>query len=235
MFDPNDFDSCRRLFEKYGISLTVSAYDKLQRYAELLVAESAYQNVTAVKTLPEIWIRHFLDAAYLIRWISPHAKVVDIGTGGGIPAIPLAILSTFQITMLDSELRKIEFCQRAIKMLDISANAVCGRAEELARDAAYCGQFDYAVSRAMAAGSMLTELSAPFLKIGGSLLAMKGRQYDEQTERFANAAAQLGCEYGKPKQYTLENETKYLIEITKKQETPAQYPRRFAKIKRNPL
>lgn len=235
MFDPNTYDACRALFDRYGIQLTKNAYDKLQTFAELLLAESVFQNVTAVKSLPEIWIRHLLDAAYLIKWIPQGARVIDIGTGGGIPAIPLAILGDFQITMLDSELRKIEFCKKAIDSLDLSANAISGRAEELAKQVSLRGQFDCAVSRAMAAGSMLTELSVPFLRIGGTLLAMKGRQYDENAERFADAAEKLGCVLDQSVKYALENEEKYLICVRKIRETPAQYPRRFAKIKRNPL
>ncbi len=185
--------------------------------------------------MPEIWERHFLDSAYLLK-ILTSGRIIDIGTGGGIPAIPLAILNpSLQITMLDSELRKIEFCQCAVQELGLHAEAVCGRAEELARLPEYTQQFDYAVSRAMASGNVLTEFAAGFLKVGGKLIAMKGRQYAPETERFHEAAAVLGFSVLSETQYVLENETKILIVLQKNKETPAQYPRRFAKIKRSPL
>ena len=230
------FEFCRRIFEKNEVNLSREQFEKLQKYADLLIAESARQNVTAVRTRAEIWVRHFLDSAYLLRFLNDSSDVLDMGTGGGIPAIPLAIMNpTLRITMLDSELRKIEFCENAIAALDLTANAICGRAEELAQDETYRGQFDFVVSRAMAAGSMLSELSVPFLRVGGSLLAMKGRQYDPEFERFSYAAEKLLCSVDAPIPYSIESEQKYLILVRKLDDTPSQYPRRFAKIKRNPL
>ncbi len=227
------YSTCAGLFERNRLWLKQSAYDLLNQYAQLLIKESEVQNVTAVRTLPEIWSRHFLDTAFLLQYL-PEGNVLDIGTGGGIPAIPLAILNPkLQITMLDSEMRKIDFCRRAINTLGIQAEAICGRAEEIAKE--YDSQFDYVVSRAMANGSMLTELSVRFLKNGGKLIAMKGRQYDPQTERFREAAEKLGCHVDSELEYTLDGEQKRLITVVKDTETPAQYPRRFAKIKRNPL
>ena len=229
------YTTCAAMFARNQMELKQSSYDMLSQYADRLIQESEKQNVTAVRTLPEIWSRHFLDSAYLLPYIQS-GKVLDLGTGGGIPAIPLAILnSNIEITMLDSELRKIEFCKETIAVLGISADAVCGRAEELARESAYEAQFDYVVSRAMASGSMLSELAVRFLRVGGKLLAMKGRQYDPDQERFHEAASALGCTVVDEISYQLENEQKYLIVLQKDMETPAQYPRRFAKIKRNPL
>lgn len=230
------FSEASELFSKNGINLTQEKFDKLSQYAELLTAESSRQNVTAVRTISEIWVRHFLDAAYMMRYFQDGQRIIDIGTGGGIPAIPLSIMNpALQITMLDSELRKIEFCDHTINTLGISAKSICGRAEELASQPEYRAQFDAVVSRAMASGSMLTELSVPFLKLGGALFAMKGRQYDPSAERFYEAADALGCTVESVEEYMLEGETKYIITVRKSTDTPPQYPRRFAKIKRQPL
>lgn len=236
MLSECSFAECSALFMKYDIALDQTQYALLQKYAEMLLDESERQNVTAVRTLPEIWVRHFLDSAYLLRFLPDSGAVLDIGTGGGIPAIPLAVLRPgLSVTMLDSELHKIEFCSAAVSALGLSANTVCGRAEELARDKAYYEQFDFVVSRAMASGSMLSELGVPFLKIGGKLISMKGRTYDPDAERFDSAAAALSCELLPVFEYQLEGESKRLIFVHKSAETPAQYPRRFAKIKRAPL
>lgn len=239
MFDPMNYASCCALFLAHDIVLREEQYAMLLRYAALLQNESAVQNVTAVTALGEIWTRHFLDSAYLLRFLpTDAATVIDIGTGGGMPGIPLAILCPqHHVTLLDSELRKISFCQSVISDLQLQSHvtAVCGRAEELAKLPDYRAQFDIAVSRAMASGTMLSELAIPMLRIGGSLLAMKGRNYDPAFERFAEAVDALGAEIHMTHRYALNGEEKYLVQVKKSVETPAQYPRRFAKIKRNPL
>lgn len=229
------YSTCASLFERNHLWLKQSAYELLEQYADCLVAESEFQNVTAVRTIPEIWSRHFLDSSYLLQYL-PEGTILDLGTGGGIPGIPLAIMNQkLDVTLLDSELRKIEFCNKAVDLLGIHANTICGRAEERSRDTELEGQFDFVVSRAMANGSMLSELAARFLKIGGKLLALKGRQYDREQERFHEAAAVLGLSVSDEISYQLEDEQKYLIILQKECETPPQYPRRYAKIKRSPL
>ena len=228
------FEKCCELFSGNGILLKAEAYENLEAYAEMLLNEGNHQNVTALKTNEEIWLRHFLDAAFLLRYLEK-GTVIDLGTGGGIPAIPLAILNPkLHITMLDSELRKIEFCRRVITALGLKADAVCGRAEELGRGELR-DSFDFAVSRALASGSMLCEFSIPMLHIGGKLFAMKGRQYDPAAERFSEAAAALGAAVTDDILYELEHEPKHLIIVQKTADSPPQYPRRFAKMKRTPL
>ena len=229
-------EAARNLFAKYGISLQSEQYRKLVRYAELLKNEGSRQNVTAVDEVEAIWIRHFLDAVYLTKFLPEKSTVIDIGTGGGIPGIPIAILrGDLKITLLDSELRKIEFCRSVCTDLELNTQTIAGRAEELAHDAAYREQFDCSVSRAMAAGNVLSELALPFVRLGGKMIAMKGRNYTPEQERFESAAKALDAEPPVEMQYDLEGEPKYLITVQKLRPTPAGYPRRFAKIKRDPL
>lgn len=236
MIDPKQYESCRTFFAEYQVALSEEQYEKLRIYEQMLTEESKIQNVTAVHEPEEIWIRHFLDSAFLLQYLPETGKLLDMGTGGGIPAIPLAVMRpALEITMLDSEHSKIEFCEAVIRRLSLHASAISGRAEDLAHDSRYRGQFDGVVSRAMASGSMLTELSVPFLKVNGFLLAMKGKQYDPVTERFEPAAAALSCICEPPFPYTLCGEQKHLIRVIKTAATPDQFPRRFAKIKRSPL
>ncbi len=236
MIDPFSFESCKSLFAEYDIQLTEEQYDKLRIYADMLTEESKHQNVTAIRELPDIWIRHFLDSAYLLRFLPDSAHILDMGTGGGVPAVPLAVMQpVFHITMLDSELRKIEFCQRVIERLRLDAAAISGRAEELAHNSEYRGKYDVVVSRAMANGSMLTELSVPFLKTDGFLLAMKGAQYDPAVERFEPAAEAIGATVVYAEPYLICDEQKHLVRVQKIADTPERFPRRFAKIKRSPL
>lgn len=228
--------NARNLFQKYSIELSDEQYEKFSVYAEMLKQERSRQNVTAIDRAEEVWVRHFLDSAYLAAHIPYESKLIDIGTGGGIPGIPLAILrNDLKITLLDSELNKIRFCEDVCNHLALDITAISARAEEIAHDPQYRAQFDCAVSRAMAAGNILTELAVPFLKKGGKMIAMKGRSYSAEQERFQSAAELVGAEKPAEIQYELEGETKYLIVIEKLQDTPTIYPRRFAKIKRSPL
>lgn len=234
MFDCKQFRSCEELFSRYEIYLSEQQYRILSEFANMLL--SARQNLTAVSDPSQVWIRHFLDSAYLLRYFPPNSSIIDIGTGGGIPGIPLAILRPdLNLTLLDSELSKIEFCRSAVITLGLNCTAVNGRAEELAHQTEYREQFDFAVSRAVALGSMLSELALPYVKPGGALIAMKGRGFDADTERFSQAALALNASEPVVTSYLLENEQKYLIITGKEQTTPSIYPRRFAKMKREPL
>ena len=232
-----DFHSANALFAKYQINLTQDNYDKLAKYADLMISELQYQNITAVRDIQEIWVRHFLDSAILCKFFPEKAfSVIDIGTGGGIPGIPIAILCPHaNITLLDSELRKIEFCQKVVSEIGLSVSCVSARAEELARNESYREHYDFAVSRAMTTGTVLSELSLPFLKVNGQLVAMKGKNYDPAVERFDESAAVLNARVETLLDYQIENEPKKLIFVLKTDHTPDIYPRRFAKIKRQPL
>lgn len=230
--------TAKDLFARYHISLSAVQFEQFSAYANLLSMESSVQNVTRVNEIDEIWSRHFLDSAYLLRFLDDYdgKTLLDLGTGGGFPGIPLAILCpTLSITLLDSEERKLEFCQKVVHFLGLSAKCLCGRAEELSRTEKYREQFDYVASRAVANGSMLCELALPFLKVHGTFFAFKGSGFDPAVERFVDAAAAMNADSPQIAEYTLEGVQKYLISIGKSEPTPAIYPRRFAKIKRSPL
>ncbi len=237
MFEMN-FLRAKSLFDQYEIVLTPEQYEQLSIYARLLSDESYIQNVTKVNDINEIWTRHFLDSAYLLRFLDiSHGKsLLDLGTGGGFPGIPLAIFRPeLAVTLLDSEERKLLFCEKVIKAIGLSTKCLCGRAEELSVKAPYREQFDYVASRAVANGSMLCELALPFLKVGGTFFAFKGSGYDPDVERFTEASAALLANPPQIEDYILEGISKHLVVITKDVTTPAKFPRRFAKIKRSPL
>lgn len=224
------------LFSRYGIFLTEEMIRRADLYISALQSENLRQNLTKITDYDEVWVRHILDSAMLLRFLPDHSRILDLGTGAGIPGIPLMILNpTLEITLMDSEQSKIAFCEQVLASVIGKGSAICGRAEDMAKSAHLRGKYDYVVSRAMASGSMLSELGLPFLKVGGSLLAMKGRQFDDAVERFTSAASVLGGDPPVITQYTVEDEVKTLVSIRKIAETPEKYPRRFAKIKREPL
>lgn len=232
------FSDATHLFSRYHIALTSLQYEQFSTYARLLDAESTVQNVTRVSQVGDIWERHFLDSAYLLRYLDGinQKSLLDLGTGGGFPGIPLAIMCpSLSITLLDSEERKLNFCNKVIKELGLSTKCLYGRAEELAKKVEYREKFDYVASRAVANGSMLCELALPFLKINGTFFAFKGSGYDRTVERFYEAAAAMQANSPEIVDYELEGVQKHLIMIGKSASTSSIYPRRFAKIKRSPL
>lgn len=232
------YSDANRLFSRYHIALTSLQYERFSTYARLLSTESTVQNVTRVSQVSDIWERHFLDSAYLLRYLDDmnQKSLLDLGTGGGFPGIPLAIMCpSLSVTLLDSEERKLDFCNKVVKELGLSAKCLYGRAEELAKKVEYRETFDYVASRAVANGSMLCELALPFLKINGTFFAFKGSGYDQTVERFHEAAAAMRAEPPEAVDYELEGVQKHLIMIGKSTSTASIYPRRFAKIKRSPL
>ncbi len=232
------FSDAKKLFAKYDISLDEKQFEQFAAYVRLLSDESFIQNVTRVNDSEEVWSRHFLDSAYLLRHLIVYNQksLLDLGTGGGFPGIPLAILCPeLCVTLLDSEERKLEFCKKVIQMLGLSVKTLCGRAEELALKSEFREQFDYVASRAVANGSMLCELALPFLKVGGTFFAFKGSGYDTAIERFDEASAAMQANPPQIYDYFLEGVSKHMITITKSEPTPSKFPRRFAKIKRSPL
>lgn len=223
-------------FAEQQITLDDMQTTKLLQYLDHLFTENHRQNLTRIVDFEDAVHRHLLDSAILLQYLPNQAhSILDLGTGAGIPGIPLSILRPdIHFTLLDSELSKISFCQSMIETLSLNAQAIASRAEDLAHGTMR-NSFDCAVSRAMANGSMLTELAVPFLRIGGTLLAMKGSNYNPENERFAQASAAMSCACPIVHVYQLDGLQKFIIEIRKQADTPEKYPRRFAKIKRAPL
>jgi 16S rRNA (guanine527-N7)-methyltransferase len=236
MAENPSFSECEELFRKYEIPLTEDQYRKFCRYADMMVDEKRHQNITAIREQREIWVRHFLDSAYISLYMPQFGRLLDIGTGGGIPGIPLAILNPeYEVTLLDSEINKIRFCQEVVFELGLNCTPVSTRAEEYSRLLPVRESFDIVTSRAMASGSMLLELSLPFVKRKGLFLALKGRNFDEEREAIERVSPVLGGSKPDFVHYEIEGEEKNLVLIDKPDLTPFSYPRRFAKIKRKPL
>lgn len=236
MSENPSFSECEALFRRYQIALSEEKYRMLCCYADMMVDEKQHQNITAIREHREIWVRHFLDSAYISLYMPQHGKLLDIGTGGGIPGIPLAILNPeFEVTLLDSEINKIRFCQEVVCELGLNCTPVSSRAEEYARLLPVRESFDIVISRAMASGSMLLELSLPFVKRKGLFLALKGRNFDEEREAIERVSPILGGAMPDFVHYEIEGEEKNLVLIDKCDLTPFTYPRRFARIKRKPL
>lgn len=226
--------------ERLGVAADGVALDRLARYHALLTEWNARIDLTAVLDPEEMVDRHYLDSAapLALDLIPQGARVIDVGTGAGLPGIPLCILRPdLRVTLLDAQRKRVTFLQAAIEALDLPAQAVHMRAEDAARDEARREAYDVAVSRAVAATPTLLELTLPFVRVGGRAIAWKGPGLQAELEQARRAAHLLGGALegvldapvpGRDWQHVL-------LVCAKRQKTARQYPRRAGLPGKNPL
>lgn len=204
----------------------------------LLQAQNQTMNITAITDDDGIARKHIADSLFAAAEIEEGAAVADVGCGGGFPTLPLAIArSDLSITAIDSTAKKLSFVTQAADQLKLSGITVLpARAEAVGRGPMRAS-FDVVTARAVAALPVLLELCVPLLRIGGRLIALKGKNGAEELALAKGALEVLGCT-AVIKEYTLfcpEPQGRSLIIVTKKEKTCAQYPRDYAKIIKKPL
>lgn len=210
-------------------------------YKELLKEWNQKINITSITDDVEIDIKHFLDSLTPIgtNLINGKKSIIDIGTGGGFPGIPLKIYNhELEVTLLDSLKKRIIFLDEVIKSLGLkNICAIHGRAEELGRKIEYREQYDICISRAVASLDTLSEYCMPFVKVGGYFIAMKGPDVDEELRNSEKGINTLGGKVINKEIFTLpESDIKHsLIIIQKIRETATKYPRAGGKPRSNPL
>lgn len=226
--------------ERLGVAADGVTLDRLARYHALLTEWNARIDLTAVLEPEEMVDRHYLDSAapLALGLIPQGARVIDVGTGAGLPGIPLCILRPdLRVTLLDAQRKRVTFLQAAIEALDLPAQAVHMRAEDAARDEARREAYDVAVSRAVAATPTLLELTLPFVRVGGRAIAWKGPGLQAELDQARRAAHLLGGALegvldapvpGRDWQHVL-------LVCAKRQKTARQYPRRAGLPGKNPL
>ena len=241
-----DFTTFSQIFSSAAAKNGIFPPNKAQmqrfyRFTEHLLEVNTHTNLTAIREPVGVVDKHYIDSLLAMHLIPEGARVLDLGCGPGFPSIPLAIMRPdLEITALDSTAKKIDFVQKSAEILQLSnLKGVSGRAEDaiLRKE---LGKYDIVVSRAVARLNILCELCLPYLKIGGSLVAMKGAKYEEELTEAASATRILGAETTKIEQkelITTENqaETRGLIVIQLKKQPPLQYPRAYAAILKKPL
>lgn len=231
-----EFEICHAEFKKYGLDLTEEQYRKFDKYAEFLVEYNKNVNLTAITEPKEILVKHFIDSVLLSKYadISENSSLIDVGTGAGFPSIPLKIMrNDIKITLLDSLAKRITFLEKLCDMLEIEAEFIHGRAEDIARMAEYREKFDFSCARAVANLSVLSEYCIPFVKVGGYFLSMKGRGDD--IDGAENAIKILGGEISSIAEYTLESDVRKIVLVNKISQTPTKYPRNSGQIKKKSL
>ena len=222
--------------KKLNFEITEQNLIDLEKYKDLLIEYNKKFNLTAIKTEEEIYLKHFYDSLTLTKGLSleGNLKLLDIGTGAGFPGLVLKIFyPNLEITLLDSNNKKITFLETVIKELNLK-NITCihNRAESLPDN--YREYFDIITSRAVAHLRILSELSIPYLKVGGKLIAMKGIS-DEEIKESKEILNRLDSTITNVITFNLpiENSNRSLVIIEKKKETNKIYPRNYDKIMKN--
>ncbi len=167
-----------------GVALDEGAIAAFSVYLEELKAWNRRINLTSIDSDKEAVIRHFLDSLTPYRYIKGAGRLLDIGAGAGFPGIPLKIADpTIEVTLVDSVEKKVHFMRHVIRKLGLKGiEAVSGRVEERALIERYASGFDCVISRAFTGLGRFLELSMPYLKAGGSIIAMKGPAYKDELE-----------------------------------------------------
>ena len=209
--------------------------DKLCAFGEAMVRQNEVMNLTAITEPAQVAKLHLLDSLTVLCAAELSGKrLIDVGCGAGFPGVPIAVAAKeCRVTLLDSLGKRMAWLEDILPRLGISAACVTARAEEYA--AREREQYDYATSRAVARLNVLLELTAPFVKVGGAVLAMKGAAAREELAEAKSAIARLGLKTEKVLDFDIDGATHSVIVLRKVKPTPAQYPRRFAKIKQSPL
>ena len=210
-----------------------------EQFAALLTDWNQKINLTAITDPDGMAVLHFADSLSLFRAVKfeKGASVIDVGTGGGFPGIPLAIVRPdLQLTLLDSLQKRLHVLDEIGRALSLSFRTVHARAEEAGRDEKYREKFDIAVSRAVASLPALCEYCLPFVKPGGVFAAMKGQKAAQELLSCETALKKLGGVLETAQPFTLyDGSERTIVVIRKISQTPSQYPRSSAKIAKSPL
>ena len=225
--------------EKLNIDLSSDMLNKFELYYSKLVEVNSYMNLTAITEHEEVYIKHFLDSLYILKAIETKDSfsILDVGSGAGVPSIPLAIVNNnANVTIIDALNKRINFLNSLVDYIGINnVKAYHKRAEDYAKEKRE--SFDYVTARAVARLNVLAELCLPLTKIGGYFIAMKGQSGKEELDEANNSIKVLGgvlekiievdlpCDMGK----------REIIVIKKVKPTSSKYPREFKKIKERPL
>ena len=238
--NPEEFAAALR---EHNVELNAQQLAQYQQYYERLVAVNEHMNLTAITERDEVYLKHFYDSLTL-AWAYPELQteelnMIDVGAGAGFPSLPLKIaFPQLQITIIDALNKRINFLRDLVKELGLEGVTVeHARAEEFGNKTAPAReQYDVATARAWARLNVLGELTLPFVKVGGVLLAMKGSAADEELAEAKKAITTLGAEIGDQIDVSLPNgDPRSVIVIKKVKNTPKKYPRKPGDPVRKPL
>jgi len=229
------------LLAEQNLPLSDQQKKQFERYFELLVEWNEKINLTAITDKEEVYLKHFYDSiAPILQGLIPNEtiKLLDIGAGAGFPSLPMKILyPELDVTIIDSLNKRINFLHLLAQELDLDGvHFYHGRAEDLAQDKNFRAQYDFVTARAVARMQVLSELTIPYLKVGGKLLALKASNAPEELLEAKNALNLLFSKVEDNLSYALPNgDPRYITVVEKKKETPNKYPRKAGMPNKRPL
>lgn len=224
-----------------GWQLTPRQLSQFALYQELLLDWSSRINLTSIREPKLIQQRHFLDSISCIHATGDlnGSKLVDVGSGAGFPGLPLKLMfPELKLTLVESVTKKTRFLDAVISALGLTGVRVeTRRAESLGHDADHRANYDWAVARGVASLRVLVEFLLPLCRIGGHVLAQKGKDAEAEAVEARNAVAVLGGTQPKLKSVQLPGLTArhYLVIVEKVAECPERYPRRTGIPAKRPL
>ena len=218
-----------------GLNLTEETCRQLCAFGQAVVEQNKVMNLTAITEPDQVAKLHLLDSISLLSLMDLSGrKLIDVGCGAGFPGVPVKIACPgVQLTLLDSLGKRMNWLATVLPALGVEAECVTARAEEAVMDRRET--YDVATSRAVARLNVLLELTAPYVKVGGYVLAMKGAAAEEELAEAKGAIAKLGLKLEKVHTFPVDDTAHNVIVLRKVSPTPAKYPRAFAKIKKSPL
>lgn len=239
-----DFTSkLTKVFAANGLSSYLSI-ERMKKFYDLTVrmlTENEKYNLTAITDPDKIILNHYADCVVMAAKLKKGTSIIDVGCGAGFPSLPLAIVRPdLKILAMDSTAKRVNYVAETAAMLGLeNLTAVTMRAEDGGKDPMYREKFDYATARAVAEMRVLCELALPYVKVGGQMVAMKGKNAEFELSSARKAIATLGGRNTVCENISLKSEgetlTHPLIIIDKKEKTPMGFPRPFAQISKKPL
>ncbi len=223
-------------FSEYSVKKIEENISDFNDYYDLLISFNNMFNLTAITDREEVFVKHFADSITGVPFIEGE-KLIDVGSGGGFPAIPIKIVNkALNVTMLEATGKKCEFLKTVCEKLNLNnVFVINGRAEEFSQKQEYRESFDVCTARAVARLNILAEYCLPFVKIGGKFVCYKSVLTDEELLEAKNALKVLGGEVESINKFEISNQSRSIIVIKKIKETNKKYPRSNANIRKKPL
>ena len=220
---------------RLGLELPEQRQTLLCDFGHAVIEQNKVMNLTAITEPTQVAKLHLLDSLSLLSLMDlAGKKVIDVGCGAGFPGVPLKLACPeMKLTLLDSLGKRMAWLEQVLPTLGVAADCVTARAEEAV--ASRREQYDVATSRAVARLNILLELTAPYVKVGGYVLAMKGTAAQEELDEAKNAVKKLGLKVEQVAEFPADGTAHTVIVLKKIAPTPPAYPRRYAKIKASPL
>lgn len=204
--------------KELGLSLTSAQLDSLNAFAEELKKWNKKINLTAITDDEGIAVKHLVDSLSLLKVVRGHGRLLDIGSGGGFPCIPVKIVHPdLEMMSVDAVVKKISFQKQAVRLLNlVNFTATHVRAETLAED--FPEQFDWVVSRAFSDIPSFVAMALPVLKQDGRIVAMKGRNAGEEVAAAEGALSEMGAKVEAVENFLLpgSGDARSLVVIVKK-------------------